>query len=137
MDKFKKEKIEIIIDQYYRLIGLERDDKTRHREHVQARAAMLTALKKHMPFSAAGKFFGKDHSSVIYHYYNHDANMEYWPGYASRFKDAERLVRLGLEMKDTQARIRVIDREISKLQTAKESLLEIIKDYEQLQIQNH
>ena len=58
--------IEQVIREYYDLLGLEYS-KSRVREQVQARAAMMVALKKYKPYSVVGRAFDMDHATVIHH----------------------------------------------------------------------
>lgn len=137
MNELRKERIELVLRQYYKSLGIERNDRSRLREQVMARAAMIVALRKYLTCSDAGRVFGKDHSSTSYHTSNHKVNITHWPGYAEVYKEAERLCQVGLELEDTAARIELIDNEIEKLQTIKQNLIKIIQEHEQLQVQDH
>jgi hypothetical protein len=134
-NKFMKKRIESMLDEYYTALGLERDN-SRHREQVQARAAMMVALKKYMTASASGRVFGLDHATALHHGKKHEANMKYWDGYAHKFKLARRMCHFGLGFKTLNAKLDAVREEIEKLRTLERKLIQNLKDYEQLQIQD-
>lgn len=107
--------IEQVIREYYDLLGLEYS-KSRVREQVQARAAMMVALKKYKPYSVVGRAFDMDHATVIHHCKNHEGNLATWGGYAEKFDIAKAMCAKTIKYKTVQAKLKSVRHEIKRLQ---------------------
>jgi hypothetical protein len=107
---------------YYLELGLT-PSKTRMKEQVQARAAIMVALRDYTTTTVIGKLFGMDHSSIVHHCRKHDENIMYWPGYAKMFKTAKKHCRT-LTNKSREAKLKTIRLEINRLKQIEQELIE-------------
>jgi|DEB0MinimDraft_6_1074348.scaffolds.fasta_scaffold67677_1 hypothetical protein len=107
---------------YYLELGLT-PSKTRMKEQVQARAAIMVALREYTTTTAIGKLFGMDHSSIVHHCRKHDANIMYWDGYAKMFDIAKKHCRM-LRYKSRQAKLKTVRLEINRLKRIEQKLIE-------------
>ena len=107
---------------YYLELGLT-PSKTRMKEQVQARAAIMVALREYTTTTAIGKLFGMDHSSVVHHCRKHDDNVLYWKGYAKMFDIAKKHCRT-LRYKSRQAKLKTVRLEINRLKRIEQKLIE-------------
>ena len=98
---------------YYLELGLT-PNRTRMKEQVQARAAIMVALRQHTTTTAIGKLFDMDHSSVVHHCRKHNDNLLYWKGYSKMFDLAKKYCRV-LNYKSKQAKLKTIRLEINRL----------------------
>jgi hypothetical protein len=107
---------------YYLELGLT-PSKTRMKEQVQARAAIMVALREYTTTTAIGKLFGMDHSSVVHHCRKHDENIMYWDGYAKMFDIAKKHCRK-LRYEPRQAKLKTVRLEINRLKRIEQKLIE-------------
>ena len=107
---------------YYLELGLT-PNRTRMKEQVQARAAVMVALRQYTTTTAIGKLFDMDHSSVVHHCKKHDANMVYWKGYAKMFEIAKKHCKT-LRYKSRQAKLKTVRLEINRLKRLERNLIE-------------
>jgi len=107
---------------YYLELGLT-PSRTRMKEQVQARAAIMVALRQYTTTTAIGKLFDMDHSSVVHHCKKHDANMVYWKGYAKMFEIAKKHCKT-LRYKSRQAKLKTVRLEINRLKRLERNLIE-------------
>jgi|GEM_PF-4344824 hypothetical protein len=107
---------------YYLELGLT-PSRTRMKEQVQARAAVMVALRQYTTTTAIGKLFDMDHSSVVHHCKKHDANMVYWKGYAKMFEIAKKHCKT-LRYKSRQAKLKTVRLEINRLKRLERNLIE-------------
>jgi len=123
--------LKLIIDSYYESIRLVQSN-TRVKEQVQARAAIMTALRRYKTTIAIADAFGMDHSTVVYHEHNHEANMSSWPGYDDKFFLARRMCNKTLRFKSLEQKLKSIKIEISRLKNLEQRLNEHITEKNQL-----
>jgi len=107
---------------YYLELGLT-PNRTRMKEQVQARAAVMVALRQYTTTTAIGKLFDMDHSSVVHHCKKHDVNMVYWKGYAKMFEVAKKHCKT-LRYKSRQAKLKTVRLEINRLKRLERNLIE-------------
>lgn len=118
--------IKVVVDEYYQVLGMH-PDRSRQREQVQARAAMMVALKKYKPYTTVGRAFELDHATVIHHCKNHEGNMISWDGYEEKYKIAEAMCDRTIKYKTIQAKIKSIRNEISRLQRMEKAMMEKVR----------
>ena len=118
--------VKVVVDEYYQVLGMH-PDRTRQREQVQARAAMMVALKKYKPYTTVGRAFGLDHATVIHHCKNHEGNMVTWDGYEEKYKIAEAMCDRTIKYKTIQAKLQSIRTEIKRLQRMEEAMMEKVR----------
>lgn len=119
--------IEQVITEYYDLLGLELS-KSRVREQVQARAAMMVALKKYKTYSVVGRAFGMDHATVIHHVKNHEGNMSTWDGYSDKFDIAKAMCAKTIKYQTVQAKLNSVRHEIKRLQRIEFEMMKRVKE---------
>lgn len=118
--------LKMIIHEYYQVLDMI-PDRTRHREQVQARAAMMVALKKYRPYSVVGRAFDLDHATVIHHCKNHEGNMLSWDGYEEKYKVAEAMCDRSIRYKTFQAKLKSIRAEINRLQEMEQAMIDKVE----------
>lgn len=121
-----KDEIESLIKEYYRVLKVT-PNKSRKAEQVKARAAMMVALRKYSTTMTIGDVFGVDHSTVVHHSNKHKDNLKFWVGYKSCFITAERMCSVTMKYKTTQAKLKSVRTQISRLQRMENELEETIK----------
>lgn len=119
------DEVKLIIDEYYKTIGIIRSAR-RHSYQVKARAAIMVALREDLSLNRIGRLFEMDHASVLHHERKHEANMKYWDGYAENFKIANGLVKAATKRLSYQARLAGVKAQIKYLEKMKETLIEKI-----------
>lgn len=122
-----------ILEEYYRLIDIV-PEKTRKQEQVKARAAMMVAMRDHMTATDIGKLFESDHSTVVHHTGNHQANMKHWLGYKANFSIAWRLCNDSLRMKSYQGKLATVKLRIQHLKMYQQELEELIQSQKNEQL---
>lgn len=121
-----KDEIKNLINEYYRVLKI-KPDKSRTAEQVKARAAMMVALRKYTTTMNIGQAFGVDHSTVVHHTKKHKENLKFWTGYKSCSITAERLCKLTMKYKSTQAKLKSVRTQISRLRWMENELKETLK----------
>ena len=121
-----KDEIESLIKEYYRVLKIT-PNKSRKAEQVKARAAMMVALRKYSTTMTIGDVFGVDHSTVVHHSKKHRDNVRFWTGYKSCFITAERMCSVTIKYKTTQAKLKSVRTQISRLQRMENELEETLK----------
>jgi len=121
-----KDEIESLIKEYYRVLKIT-PNKSRKAEQVKARAAMMVALRKYSTTMTIGDVFGVDHSTVVHHSNKHKDNLKFWTGYKSCFITAERMCSVTIKYKTTQAKLKSVRTQISRLQRMENELEETLK----------
>lgn len=116
----------MVIDEYYNLLGIVQNN-SRKREQVQARAAMMVALKKFKTCSAVGRLFGMDHATVVHHCKNHAGNMATWDGYHEKYDVAEAMCAKNITHRTVQAKLDSIRNEIQRLQEVEKIMMSKVK----------
>tara|TARA_R110002020_G_scaffold384754_1_gene595730 strand:+ start:4122 stop:4493 length:372 start_codon:yes stop_codon:yes gene_type:complete len=115
------EDIKELHEEYYATIGIS-PNSSRKADQVQARAALMVAMANHITKSATGKSFGKDHSTVIHHQNQHEANMLSWKGYEEKYLIAYRLCCLYLKYKSVKRKLKTVRIQIKRLEILAENL---------------
>lgn len=64
-----------LVKDYYKRVGVTRDDSARDKESTMARQAIMVALCDLSSMTEIGKKFSKDHTTVLYAKKKHDRNM--------------------------------------------------------------
>jgi len=137
----RKSEFDILVKEYYITLKLYRD-RTRRKEQVQARAALMSALKKYMGVTEIGRLFEMNHATIINHTKKHSFNKVSWPGYAEKYDVASAMCASMFKFKTIQSRINSVDKEIKRLNRIKSVLETQLTNQlksasnEQLQIQN-
>ena len=121
-----KDEIESLIKEYYRVLKIT-PNKSRKAEQVKARAAMMVALRKYSTTMTIGDVFGVDHSTVVHHSNKHKDNLKFWTGYKSCFITAERMCSVTIKYKTTQAKLKSVRTQISRLRRMENELQETLK----------
>ena len=67
--------LQTLITDYYKQIGLERDDSSREHSSTLARQAIMVALGSVANMTEIGNQFSKDHTTVLYAKRKHEKNM--------------------------------------------------------------
>lgn len=137
----RKAEFDILVKEYYITLKLYRD-RTRRKEQVQARAALMSALKKYMGVTEIGRLFEMNHATIINHTKKHGFNKVSWPGYEEKYDIASAMCASMFKFKTIQGRIRSVEKEIQRLNRIKSVLETQLTNQlksasnEQLQIQN-
>jgi hypothetical protein len=121
-----KDEIESLIKEYYRVLKIT-PNKSRKAEQVKARAAMMVALRKYSTTMLIADVFGVDHSTVVHHSKKHRDNVRFWTGYKSCFITAERMCSVTMKYKTTQAKLKSVRTQISRLRRMENELQETLK----------
>lgn len=138
----QKSEFEILQSEYYFTLKLKRD-RTRKREQLQARTALIVAVSKYLRVTEVASLMEMHHANIGHHKEKHKFNYISWPGYAEKYDIASSMCSYMFEFKTEQARIRSVEREIERLKRVKRMLTKQIKNKlkainnEQLQIQNN
>lgn len=132
-----EEQLKLILEDYYTVLKIN-PSRRRHKYLVQARAAMMVAMRKYTTTTLIARVFDMDHSSIVYHSKMHDANMVSWDGYAKKFRLARRMCNSTLRFKTMAAKLKSVRGEIVRLKKTEELIVNQFKskNYEQLQVQN-
>ena len=120
------DEIESLIKEYYRILKIT-PNKSRKAEQVKARAARMVALRKYSTTMTIGSVFGVDHSTVVHHSKKHRDNLRFWTGYKSCFITAERMCSVTMKYKTTQAKLKSVRTQISRLRRMENELEETLK----------
>ena len=110
-----------LIDEYYSVLKIT-PDKSRKAPQVQARAALMVAMAKHMTKTAVGQIFGYDHSTIVHHEGQHEANLFSWGGYKDRYLLAERMCDTHLKYNTIENKLTSIKVQIKRLERLAENL---------------
>lgn len=102
-------------------------DRSRLREQVQARAAMMVALRKYKTCALVGRVFDMDHATVIHHEKNHEGNMLSWDGYEEKYRIAESMCDQTIRYKTLEAKLTSIRSEIRRLQRVEEAMMDRVR----------
>ena len=108
-------------EEYYATLDLT-PNTSRKAPQVQARAALMVAMAQHMTKTEVGKSFGKDHSTVIHHQGQHEANLFSWEGYEEKYLLAVRLCNVHLRYNSIEDKIKTIRIQIKRLEGLAENL---------------
>lgn len=84
--------LETLITDYYKEIGIERDDSSREHSSTLSRQAIMVALGDVANMTEIGIQFSKDHTTVLYAKRKHEKNMRNLD-YIELFETAYRIVR--------------------------------------------
>ena len=133
-----KEQLENILQDYYTVLNIT-PSRRRHKYLVQARAAMMVAMRKYTTTTIIAAIFEMDHSSIVYHTKMHEANMVSWGGYAKKFRLARKMCNKTMRFKSMAAKLKHVRSEMVRLKKTEEIIVNQFKSktYEQLQVQNH
>ena len=133
-----EEQLKLILEDYYTVLKIN-PSKRRHKHLVQARAAMMVAMRKYTTTKVIANIFDMDHSSIVYHSKMHDANMLSWAGYEKKYKLARRMCNSTLRFKTMAAKLKSVRGEIVRLKKTEELIVNQFKnrDYGKLQIQDN
>lgn len=121
-----EQQLEQVLHSYYAVLNIT-PTRRRYKHDVQARAAMMVAMRKHSTTTMISKIFDMDHSSVVYHTNKHDANMISWDGYAKFYKLARRMCNKSFRYKTMAARLHSVRNEISLLKRTEQNILNEFK----------
>tara|TARA_R110001592_G_C12924538_1_gene728840 strand:+ start:462 stop:830 length:369 start_codon:yes stop_codon:yes gene_type:complete len=116
-----KDDIKRLQEEYYATLNLT-PNTSRKTPQVQARAALMVAMTKHMTKTLVGQSFGKDHSTVVHHTGQHEGNMFSWGGYEDRYLLAVRLCDTHLRYNNIEEKIKTIRIQIKRLEGLAENL---------------
>ncbi len=108
-------------EEYYATLNLT-PNTSRKAPQVQARAAMMVAMAHHMTKTSVGQAFGKDHSTVVHHEGQHEANMFSWAGYEDKYMLAVRLCNMHLRYNSIEDKLKTIRIQIKRLEGLAENL---------------
>lgn len=132
--------VQSLIEDYYKVLGI-KPSKSRKTEQVQARAAIMVALRRHRTTVHLGKVFDCSHCTIVHHCQKHADNMLTWAGYNNKYKVAENMCSMLFKNKSLEGRLKHIQWQIKRLSSVEKSLIETIKiksfNYEQLQVQDN
>lgn len=70
---------------YENRLGHTLDTKSRKRENVEERVALVAAMRPYCTVMTIAKTINKDHSSMVHNLKSHDVHMRYSPRYAVCF----------------------------------------------------
>jgi hypothetical protein len=115
--------MKLLVEEYYKVFGIT-PSKRRITRQVQARAAMMSALRQYSTTTAIGELFSMDHSSVVHHTRKHEANMSMWAGYKEFFFVAQKMCRQVFKNKTIQGKIKSVQLEIRRLKSIEKRLTE-------------
>ena len=108
-------------EEYYATLDLT-PNTSRKAPQVQARAALMVAMAHYMTKTEVGKSFVKDHSTVIHHQRQHEANLFSWDGYEDKYMLAVRLCNVHLRYNSIEDKIKTIRIQIKRLEGLAENL---------------
>lgn len=125
----------LVIVNFYSSIGIT-PNKTRYKEQVQSRSAIINALRPYMTCKSLAELFDQHHATIIHHNKNHAENIRSWYGYADKFRLAEELCHTFFNNLELNNKLLEIEKKIENLNEIREILIKQKQD-EQLQIQNN
>ena len=108
-------------EEYYATLDLT-PNTSRKAPQVQARAALMVAMAHYMTKTEVGKSFVKDHSTVIHHQRQHEANLFSWDGYEDKYMLAVRLCNVHLRYNSIEEKLTTIRIQIKRLEGLAENL---------------
>ena len=108
-------------EEYYATLDLT-PNTSRKAPQVQARAALMVAMAHYMTKTEVGKSFVKDHSTVIHHQRQHEANLFSWDGYEDKYLLAVRLCNVHLRYNSIEEKLTTIKIQIKRLEGLAENL---------------
>ena len=108
-------------EEYYATLDLT-PNTSRKAPQVQARAALMVAMAHYMTKTEVGKSFVKDHSTVIHHQRQHEANLFSWDGYEAKYLLAVRLCNVHLRYNSIEEKLTTIRIQIKRLEGLAENL---------------
>jgi len=112
---------QVLYEEYYASLGIT-PNNSRKTPQVQSRAALMVAMSHHMTKTSIGKFFGRDHSSIVHHCSKHEANMDSWPGYQERYLLAAKLCDIHIRYTTVEDKIKTIRIQINRLERLAKNL---------------
>jgi len=108
-------------EEYYSTLYIT-PNSSRKAPQVQARAALMVAMSQHMTKTLVGRSFDKDHSTVVHHNRQHEANMFSWEGYEDKYMLAVRLCNIHLRYNSIEDKLTTIRVQIKRLERLAENL---------------
>jgi len=115
------DEIKRLQEEYYATLDLT-PNTSRKAPQVQARAALMVAMAQHMTKTEVGKSFGRDHSTVVHHTGQHEANLFSWDGYEDKYLLAVRLCNTHLRYNSIESKLKTIRIQIKRLEGLAENL---------------